>query len=111
MLAIATGADAGATRFYLRDGQNVPRGAVFARLVRDGYTLTPLRCGKPYTQTSLAWYRISAPGKQPAVLFRGQHTFDGVLTEDYGLWLENILPKPEQGQTAPVGDKCPGYQG
>jgi hypothetical protein len=107
MTAIATGDDRGASRFYLREGQNLPHGAVFARLARDGYAITPLRCGKVYTETSQAWFRISGPGKQPAVLYRAHHRTDGVLSEDYGLWLDNALPRAEPGQTAAAGRPCP----
>jgi len=109
MTAIATGDARGASRVYLREGRNLPRGAVFARLARDGYALTPLRCGKVYTETSQAWFRISGPGKAPAVLYRAHHRTDGVLSEDYGLWLDNVLPKAEPGQTpAAAGRGCPG---
>ncbi|MDB5423397.1 MAG: hypothetical protein JWQ29_813 [Phenylobacterium sp.] len=108
MMATATGDDRGANRFYLRDGQNLPRGAVFARLARDGYQITALRCGKVYTETSQAWFRISGPGKQPAVLYRAQHRSDRILSEDYGLWLDNTLPRAEPGQTPAAGGQCPG---
>jgi hypothetical protein len=76
-------------------------------LARDGYAITPLRCGKVYTETSQAWHRISGPGKQPAILYRAQHNTDGVRSEDYGLWLDNILPPAQPGQSAPVGGRCP----
>lgn len=108
MTAIATGGDRGANRFYLREGRNLPRGAVFARLMRDGYQIVALRCGRVYTETSQAWFRISGPGKQPAVLYRAQHRTDGILSEDYGLWLGDDLPRAEPGQTAAVGGRCPG---
>jgi hypothetical protein len=107
MTAIATGDDRSANRFYLREGQNLPRGAVFSRLIRDGYTITALRCGKVYTETSQAWFRIAGPGKQPAVLYRAHHRTDGVLSEDYGLWLDNTLPRAEPGQTTPAAGRCP----
>jgi len=109
MAAIATGEERGANRFYLREGGNLPRGAVLAGLARDGFTLTPLRCGKVYTETSQAWFRIAGAGKAPAVLYRAQHKTDGVWTEDYGLWLDNVLPPLEPGQSAPVAGRCPGW--
>ena len=106
MQAIATGDERAANRFMLRDGQHLPRGAVFAALARDGYSLTPLRCGKVYTETSQAWFRIAGPGKQPAVLYRAHHTDAGVLSEDYALRLDNALPPAEPGQTPPSGGRC-----
>lgn len=106
MQAIATGDERAANRFMLRDGQRIPRGAVFAALARDGYSLTPLRCGKVYTETSQAWFRIAGPGKQPAILYRAHHSSDGVVSEDYALRLDNTLPPAEPGQTPPVGGRC-----
>jgi len=106
MQAIATGDERAANRFMLRDGQRLPRGAVFAALARDGYGLAPLRCGKVYTETSQAWFRIAGPGKQPAILYRAHHTSDGVPSEDYALRLDNTLPPAEPGQTPPAGGRC-----
>jgi len=106
MQAIATGDERAANRFMLRDGQRIPRGAVFAALARDGYSLTPLRCGKVYTETSQAWFRIAGPGKQPAILYRAHHSSAGVLSEDYALRLDNTLPPAEPGQAPPVGGRC-----
>jgi hypothetical protein len=107
-LAIATGDRRGASLIFLQNGRNLPRGAVFDQLARDGYAITALRCGKPYTQMSQAWFRIAGPGKQPAILYRANHDFDGVLTEDYAVRLDNILPPALPGQTPPVGGRCPG---
>jgi hypothetical protein len=106
MQAIATGDDRAANRFLLLSGQHLPRGAVFDALQRDGYTLTALRCGKVYTETSQAWFRIAGPGKQPAILYRAHHSSDGMLSEDYALWLDNVLPPATPGQSAPVGGRC-----
>jgi hypothetical protein len=107
MIALASGDDRAANRFQLRDGRNLPAGAVFAALMRDGYAIAPLRCGKPYTQTSQAWYRITGPGKQPAILYRARHTDGGLITEDYGLRLDNALPPAEPGQTPAPPQGCP----
>ena len=108
MQAIATGDERAANRFMLRDGQHLPRGAVFAALARDGYAIAALRCGKPYIETSQVWFRISGPGKQPAILYRAHHNSDGVLSEDYALRLDNVLPPAEPGQTPAAGGRCPG---
>ncbi|MDB5462806.1 MAG: hypothetical protein JWP23_1195 [Phenylobacterium sp.] len=108
MIAIATGDDRAANHFILRDGEHLPRGAVFDALARDGYAIAALRCGKPYTETSQAWFRISAPRKQPAILYRAHHSSGGVLSEDYALRLDNILPPAEPGQTPAAGGRCPG---
>jgi hypothetical protein len=108
MQAVATGDDRSANRFLLLSGQHLPRGAVFDALLRDGYTLTALRCGKVYTETSQAWFRIAGPGKQPAILYRAQHSSDGVPSEDYALWLDNVLAPATPGQSAPVGGRCRG---
>jgi hypothetical protein len=108
MQAIATGDERAANRFMLRDGQHLPRGAVFDALARDGYAITALRCGKPYIETSQAWFRISGPGKQPAILYRAHHNSDGILSEDYALRLDNALPPAEPGQTPAAGGRCPG---
>jgi len=108
MTAIATGDDRAANRFYLRDGGNLPRGAVFDALARDGYAITALRCGKPYTQMSENFFRIAGAGKQPAILYRKMSSDGGMVSETYGLRLDNVLPPLVQGQTAPVGGRCPG---
>jgi hypothetical protein len=108
MQAVATGDGRASNRFMLRDGQHLPRGAVFEALARDGYAITALRCGKPYIETSQVWFRISGPGKQPAILYRAHHNSDGVLSEDYALRLDNVLPPAEPGQTPAAGGRCPG---
>lgn len=108
MQAVATGDDRATNRFMLREGQRLPRGAVFEGLKRDGYAITPLRCGKVYTETSQAWFRIAGPGKQPAILYRAHHSTDGVLSEDYALRLDNTLPPIEPGQTPAGPGGCRG---
>jgi hypothetical protein len=108
MLAIATGDDRAANRFMLREGQHLPRGAVFDALARDGYAITALRCGKPYIETSQVWFRISGPGRQPAILYRAHHNSGGILGEDYALRLDNVLPPAEPGQTPAAGGRCSG---
>jgi hypothetical protein len=107
-LAVATGDARGANRFYVQDGRNLPRGAVFDQLTRDGYAITALRCGKVYTQMSQAWFRIAGPGKQPAILYRANHDLGGILTEDYAVRLDNVLPPALPGQTPPVNGRCRG---
>ncbi len=108
MTAIATGDERAANRFYLRDGGNLPRGAVFDALARDGYVIAALRCGKPYTQMSENFFRISGAGKQPAILYRKMSVDGGMTSETYGVRLDNVLPPLVQGQTTPVGGRCPG---
>jgi hypothetical protein len=108
MTAIATGDERAANRFYLRDGGNLPRGAVFDALARDGYAIAALRCGKPYTQMSENFFRITGAGKQPAILYRKMSSDGGMVSETYGLRLDNVLPPLVQGQSAPVGGRCPG---
>ncbi len=103
MNAAAFGDAAGAKRFYLKDGANLPRGAVFAELQRRGFTLTVLRCGKPYTQESIEWRRITGPTGQSAVLARTV-SIDGALrTEAYALRLDNVLPPIRPGETPAAG--------
>jgi hypothetical protein len=108
MQAMATGDERGANRFMLREGQHLPRGAVFDALARDGYAITALRCGKVYTEMSQAWFRISGPGKQSAILYRAHNNSDGILSEDYALRLDNVLPPAEPGQSPAAGGRCPG---
>lgn len=106
MTAIATGDDRAATRFSLLNGGNLPRGAVFDGLARDGYQISAIRCGKPYLQRSEAWHRIGGGGKQPAILFRSLVTDGGKVTESYVVRLDNIMPPMQPGQTAPQGGRC-----
>lgn len=108
MTAIATGDARAASHFSLMDGGNLPRGAVFDGLVRDGYTIAALRCGKPYTQMTDSFYRISGPGKQAAVLYRKVSVDGGKTSETYGLRLDNVLPPIVPGQTPAAGGRCPG---
>jgi hypothetical protein len=108
MTAIATGDDRVATRFQLIQGGNLPRGAVFDGLIRDGYAITAIRCGKPYTQMSENWFRISGGGKQPAILYRAMYNDGGRTTETYGLRIDNLAPPMQPGQTAAPGGRCPG---
>jgi hypothetical protein len=108
MTAIATGDDRAATRFLLRDGGNMPRGAVFDGLIRDGYAITAIRCGKPYTEMSDNWFRISGGGKQPAIFYRAMYRDGGRTTETYGLRIDNLLPPIQPGQTVPPAGRCPG---
>lgn len=108
MTAIATGDARAANHFSLIDGGNLPRGAVFDGLVRDGYAIAALRCGKPYTEMTDSFYRITGPGKQAAILYRKVSMGGGKSSETYGLRLDNALPPIVQGQSAPVGGRCPG---
>ena len=108
MSAIATGDDQVATRFQLINGGNLPRGAVFDGLVRDGYAITAIRCGKPYTEMSENWFRISGGGKQPAILYRAMYRDGGRTTETYGLRIDNLMPPMQPGQTPAPGGRCPG---
>jgi hypothetical protein len=108
MHAVATGDDHAASRLLFLDAQRLPRGAVFDALARDGFQITPLRCGKVYTENSSAWFRITGSGKQPAVLYRAHHNGDGLASEDYAVRLDNTLPPPLPGQSAPVAGRCPG---
>ena len=108
MTAIATGDARAANHFSLMDGGNLPRGAVFAGLTAKGYAIAALRCGKPYTQMTDSFYRISGPGKQAAILYRKVSVDGGKTSETYGLRLDNVLPPIVQGQTPPVGGRCPG---
>jgi len=108
MTAIATGDDRAANHFSLIDGGNLPRGAVFDGLMREGYAITALRCGKPYTEMTDSFYRITGPGKQAAILYRKVSMGGGKSSETYGLRLDNVLPPIVQGQSAPVGGRCPG---
>jgi hypothetical protein len=108
MTAIATGDDRAATRFQLINGGNLPRGAVFDGLARDGYAITAVRCGKPYTEMSENWFRISGGGKQPAILYRAMYRDGGRTTETYGLRIDNLMPPMQPGQTAAPGGRCPG---
>jgi len=108
MTAIATGDARAANHFSLMDGGNLPRGAVFEGLTRKGYAITALRCGKPYTQMTDSFYRISGPGKQAAILYRKVSVDGGKTSETYGLRLDNVLPPIVQGQTPPVAGRCAG---
>jgi hypothetical protein len=108
MSVLATGDDKAATRFSLLNGGNLPRGAVFDGLRRDGYALTALRCGKVYTQAADAWYRLTGPGKLPAILYRKSFSDGGRVSESYILRIDNVMPPIQPGQTAPAGGQCPG---
>jgi hypothetical protein len=104
----ATGDARGASRFYLEGGGHLPRDAVFSALRRDGYTITALICGKPYTKMSENWFRISAPGRQPAILSRSMSVSTGEPTENYAVRLDNVPPSVQPGQRAANGGSCPG---
>jgi hypothetical protein len=108
MTVIATGDARAANHVSLIDGANLPRGAVFDGLIRGGYAITALRCGKPYTEMTDSFYRIAGPGKQAAILYRRVSMGGGKSSESYGLRLDNVLPPIVQGQSAPVGGRCPG---
>ena len=107
MSAIATGDDRAASRVALLNGGNLPRGAVFDALARDGYALSALRCGKAYLERSEAWFRITGAGKQPAILYRAVTTTGGVREESYVVRIDNVMPPMQPGQSAPVAGRCP----
>jgi hypothetical protein len=108
MRAMATGDDRGANHLSLMDAQHMPPGAVFGGLQQAGFSITALRCGKPYTQMSDAFYRIAGPGVQPAILYRAQYRDPGLERETYILRLDNLMPPATPGQSNPVGGRCPG---
>lgn len=107
MTAIATGTDQGANHFSLMNAEHMPHDAVLAGLRQAGFTLAALRCGKVYTQQSEVWFRISGPGRQPAILYRAQYG-GSHPTETYVIRLDNLMPAMLPGQSAPVGGACPG---
>ena len=92
------------TRALARIGRNVR----FDGLMRDGYAVAAIRCGKPYTEMSDAWFRISGAGKQPAILYRAMYRDGGKTTETYVLRIDNVMPPIQPGQGAPTGGRCPG---
>jgi hypothetical protein len=108
MSVTATGNTAGANRFYFEGGGNLPRGAVFEGLQRHGYGIAAVTCGKPYTRMSENWFRIAAPGRQPAILYRSMSVSTGQPTETYAVWLDNVPPSLLPGQRPAGGGTCPG---
>ncbi len=108
MTVAATGNAAGANRFYLEQGENLPRDAVFGALRRDGYTIKAVTCGKAYIKMSENWFRIAAPGKQPAILYRSMSVSTGRPTESYAVRLDNVAPPVQPGQHPANGAVCPG---
>lgn len=108
MTVSATGGARGASRFYLENGGHLPRDAVFGILRRDGYAIAAVTCGKPYTQMSENWFRITKPGVQPAILYRSMSISTGEPTETYAVRLDNVAPPVLPGQRAAAGGTCPG---
>ena len=107
MNAAATGDERAAGKFYLSDGKNLTRGGVFAALQRNGFTITPLRCGRTYTQMSHNWYRIQGPSTKPAVIYRKVFCDSGVCWENYAVRLDNEMPPLRSGEREAAGRECP----
>lgn len=108
MTVDATGTAAGASRFYLEEGANLPRDGVFALLRRDGYAIAAVTCGKPYIKMSENWFRITKPGMQPAILYRSMSVSTGRPTENYAVMLDDVAPPLQPGQRPANGGTCPG---
>ena len=71
-------------------------------LARDGYAITALRCGKPYTEMSDAFFRIAGPGKQPAILYRKMSRDGGMTLSPSRRLLACYLAAPVVNQTCGV---------
>lgn len=108
MFVQATGDAQAANRFHFENGAHLPRDAVFDGLRRDGYSITAVICGKPYTMMSENWYRLVARGKQPAILYRVMSVSTGRPTEGYALRLDDTLPPLQPGQRLAGKGACPG---
>ena len=100
MRASAFGDATAATRLYLKHGANLPRGAVFAEMRKRGFAITTLRCGRPSTEESNDWRRITSPSGQAAVLAYRVGVIGDVREEDYALRLDNVLPPIRGGETS-----------
>lgn len=107
MNAAASGDERAASKFYLSDGKNLTRGGVFGALQRSGFTITPLRCGRTYTQMAHNWYRIQSTATKPAVLYRKVFCDSGVCWENYAVRLDNQMPPIRSGEREAAGRDCP----
>jgi len=73
-----------------------------------GASRTAVTCGKRYLKMSENWFRIEAPGRQAAILYRAMSVATGRPTEDYAIRLDDAVPPLQPGQRAAAGGACPG---
>ncbi|MEO6378527.1 MAG: hypothetical protein ABIO37_10930 [Caulobacteraceae bacterium] len=107
MNVAASGDERAVGKLYLSDGKNLTRGGVFSALQRSGFAITPLRCGRTYTQMAHNWYRIQSPSTKPAVLYRKVSCDSGVCWENYAVRLDNQMPPLRSGEREAAGRECP----
>jgi len=107
---VATGARTMVMNIYLRNVGQAPVGepTVIAALQRKGFTLDLARC--PVQGSAGAgnqWWRIQAPGKQPA-FFNSQTNCNGKPCEGYAVLLDSKLPTLTPEQQGLYTDRCTG---
>jgi hypothetical protein len=54
------------------------------------------------------WFAIEAPGRQPAILYRGISLEGDPPLMSYMLRLDNLMPPLEASQRAAPAEGCPG---
>jgi hypothetical protein len=101
--AIQVTGDARSARiFRLEESGSHPRGEdiLLLRSLRgSGFAATLARCGKPYTEQKLIWYRLTSPNTRDSYLLIDTG-FEGAREHArYRVYLDGMLPSLKPGET------------
>jgi hypothetical protein len=107
---VATGARTMVMNVYFRN-VGAPQGdaIAFEALKHMGYTAELVRCPVKGAVAADRWWRISGPGKRPAVL-QTQTSCNGKPCEGYALLLDGTLPSLLPQQRGQYTDRCAGAE-
>lgn len=107
MKVLAGGARSMVMNLYFRnDGNPIGEAALLAALRDAGKSVVPIRCPKVRTARAPTWYRLSASGKQPAILWVASALGPQQPWEGFSLQLDGTLPAMTAQEAAVYTDRC-----
>lgn len=107
--AQVTGDAKSAKLFRLEEQGSHPRGedaALLRSLQSMGFSIALARCGKPYTQQKLVWYRLASAKTRPSYLLIDTG-FEGPREHArYRVYLDGLLPTLKPGEANAGSGAC-----
>jgi len=107
--AQVTGDARSAKLFRLEEQGSHPRGedaALLRSLQSMGFSIARARCGKPYTQQKLVWYRLTSVKTRPSYLLIDTG-FEGAREHArYRVYLDGLLPPLKPGEAEAATAAC-----
>ncbi|WP_070156071.1 hypothetical protein [Sphingobium phenoxybenzoativorans] len=92
--------------YFRNDGPAVGEAALLSALREKGHAVVPVRCAKLRTMPAPKWYRLSGPGRQPALLWFAPARGQQQPWEGMSLQLDGKLPPMTPQEAAVYTDRC-----